>query len=163
VTPSSLPLVIAAALFLAAVLWRVRPAIGYGRKPGASKAAVDGHLRRAEAAKDDRERAAALCDAAELLATRAAIGLYLRALRADPGSVKLVERTIAGLGKRPRALESVLWRHLSTTPWVAHREASALALDTLRSLYESKLRNHVRARFVAHAREALVGAPPSVT
>jgi hypothetical protein len=154
---STLPLVVAAGVFFATVVWRVRPAIGFGRRPGVSKAVVRSHLARAEGAKDEHERALALCDAGDLMAAGGARGLYLRALRADPMSVKVVERTVAGLAKRPRTLESVLWRHLSVSPWTSARDATVASLDALRSLYEGPLRKSVRAKFFAHARDAVRG------
>lgn len=155
-TPT-LPLVIAAGVFLAVLVWRVRPAIGIGRRPGASRDALRACLARAEAAKDGRERALALCDAADLLAHGGARGLYLRALRADPTSTAVVERTVKGLAKRPRALEAVLWRHLSQTEWTGAREATVACLDALRVVCEGPLKKSMRAKFFAHARDAVKG------
>jgi hypothetical protein len=152
---STLPLVIAAGVFFAVLVWRVRPVIGFGRRPGVSKEAVRGHLARAEAAKDEHERALALCDAADLFTAGGARGLYLRALRADPASLQVVQRTVTGLAKRPRALEHVLWRHLSQSPWKDAREATVASLDALRVLYEGPLRKSLRAKFFAHARDAM--------
>src|ERR1700722_5775834 len=114
---STLPLVVAAGVFFLVLVWRVRPAIGFGRRPGASKDAIKACMARAESAKDEHERALALCDAADLLAARGARGLYLRALRADPASTVVVERTVKGLAKKPRSLEAVLWRLLSQGAW----------------------------------------------
>ncbi len=152
---STLPLAVAAGVFFAMVVWRVRPAVAFGRRPGVSKAAVQGHLARAEAATDERERALALCDAADLMTAGGARGLYLRALRTDPQSALVVERTVRGLQRRPRTLESVLWRHLSAGPWTEGRQAAAASLDALRVLYEGPLRRSVRAKFFAHARDAV--------
>lgn len=149
------PLLVAVALFLLAVLWRVRPALGFGHRPGASRQAVKAQLERAEAAKDDHEKALALCDAADLLAARGARGLYLRAMRADPKSVQVVQRAVTGLARRPRALEAVLWRHLGAGPWTDAREATAASLDALRVLYEGPLKNATRAKVFAHARDAM--------
>lgn len=151
---STFPLAVAAAAFLAVLVWRVRPAVGFGRRPGVSSDEVRACLARAESAKGDHERALALCDAADRLGARGARGLYLRALRADPASLPVVERTVAGLAKRPRALEAVLWRHLSVTPW-ANRDVAAAILDQLRVLYEGPLRKPLRAKFFANARDAL--------
>ena len=151
------PLLVAVALFLAAVLWRVRPAFGFGHRPGASRAAFKAQLERAEATKDDHEKALALCDAADLLAARGAKGLYLRAMRVDPTSVQVVQRAVTGLAKRPRALESVLWRRLAAGPWTGSREATGAALDALRVLYEGPLRNAMRAKVFGHARDAMKG------
>jgi hypothetical protein len=152
---STIPLALAAAVFLAFLVWRVRPAFLEGTRKGATRDDVRAKLERAEAAKDDAEKAALLCDAAELLRVRGAVGLYVRALRADPASVKVVERAIAGLAKRPRALEKVLWRHLANAPWKDTREATAVALDGLRSLYEGPLRSALRAKAFGHARDAM--------
>jgi hypothetical protein len=151
----STPLLVAVALFLGVLLWRVRPAFGFGHRPGASSKAVKEKLARAEAAKDDHDKALALCDAADLLAARGAVGLYLKAMRIDPSSVQIVERTVAGLSRRPRALESVLSRHLGATPWAPCRDATVAALDALRTLYEGPLRSPVRAKLFAQARDAL--------
>jgi hypothetical protein len=141
------PLLVAVAVFLAAVLWRIRPAFGFGQRPGASRAAF----------KDDHEKALALCDAADLLAARGAKGLYLRAMRLDPGSVQVVQRAVTGLAKRPRALEQVLWRHLAAREWTGSREATGEALDALRVLYEGPLKNAMRAKVFGHARDAVKG------
>jgi hypothetical protein len=155
---STLPLVIAAGVFFAMVVWRVRPVIGFGRRPGVSKETLRAHLARAEAAKDEHERALALCDAGDSMAAGGAQGLYLRALRADPAAVAVVQRTVTGLGKRPRALEAVLWRRLSHTTWTDSREATVAALDALRALYEGPLRKSMRAKFFAQARDAVRGS-----
>jgi hypothetical protein len=151
----SIPLVVATGAFLVVLLWRVRPLVGWGRQRGASREDVREAKARIEAARDERERAMALCDAADLLAPGRAKGLYLRAIRCDPASVKVVERAVAGLARRPRALESVLWRHLAIAPWGESREATRAALDGLRALYEGPLRRSVRAKAMAHARDAL--------
>ena len=151
------PLLVAVVLFLAAVLWRIRPAFGFGHRPGASRAAFKAQLERAEAAKDDHEKALALCDAADLLAARGAKGLYLRAMRMDASSVQVVQRAVTGLAKRPRALEQVLWRHLAATEWTGPREATCAALDALRVLYEGPLKNAMRAKVFGRARDAVKG------
>jgi hypothetical protein len=155
---STLPLVVAAGVFLAVLVWRVRPAIGIGRRPGASREALRACMARVEAAKDEHERALALCDAADLLAHGRARGLYLRALRADPASTEIVARTVKGLAKRPRALDAVLWRHLSQGEWTAAREATVACLEALRVVNEGPLRKTVRARFFANARDAVKGS-----
>ncbi len=153
----STPLLVAVVLFLGVVLWRVRPAIGFGRKRGASRAAVREQMARVDAAKTDAERAAALCDAADLLAVRGARGLYQRALRADPGSPAVVGRVVAGLSRRPRVLEGVLWRHLAGAPWKETKDATAASLEALRGLYDGPLRKGVRGRAMARAKEAIEG------
>ncbi|HEX8793744.1 MAG TPA: hypothetical protein VF765_22530 [Polyangiaceae bacterium] len=79
--------------------------------------------------------------------------VHLRAVRDEPASPKVVEEAVAALSRRPRALETVLWRHLALAPWEGRREAVLASLDALCSLYEGRLRSQVRARAIAHARE----------
>jgi hypothetical protein len=150
----SLPLVLAAASFLVVLLWRVRPLIP-GRRRGTSREELRQAHARIDAATSEPERARALCDAADLMKTASAKALYLRALRADPGSVDVIQRVAAGLARRPRALESLLWRHLSAAPWRDFPDATSASLDALRTLYEGPLRNPTRAKAMSHARESL--------
>ena len=158
----STPLVLATGAFLAVLLWRVRPAWPWGRKRAASREILRDARARIAAAKDPAARAKALCDAADITAQGAgsyasAAGLYQRALRTDPASAEVVRRAIAGLvDRRPRALESLLWRTLAAAPWTGQsREAVGLALEALRALNEGPLKNAVRARAMANARQAL--------
>jgi hypothetical protein len=151
----STPLIIATAGFLVVLLWRVRPLVP-GRRPGASREAIREAKARVEEAADDHARALALCDAADLLNPGGAKGLYIRAIRADPGSVQVVQRAVAALARRPRTLESLLWRQLAAKPWRAAPEATRTALDALRALYDGPLRSATKAKAVAHAREALI-------
>ncbi len=164
----SIPLTLATAAFLLVLLWRVRPLIprlpwlprlplAWGRQRGASLEALEEAKARIEAAKGDDERASALCDAGELLAPASAEGFYLRAVRAAPASSEVIERVVAGLGRRPRILESVLWRHLGGAPWTDTRAASLASLAALVALYEGPLRDPTRARALRNAAEALGG------
>jgi hypothetical protein len=132
---------------------------------GAGKAvALDEAKARITAAKTDEERALALCDAGDAAAARfrgseSAIGYYLRAMRASPRSAELVTRAAKGLARRPRALESLLWRRLGAEPWKDGGEAAAkVALDELARLYGGPLRNAARASAMQHARELLEGS-----
>jgi hypothetical protein len=157
----SIALVIATGAFVLTLLWRVRPAFGPVRRSG--KAAFRDAQARIEGAPNEPARAKALCDAADIVSSGAPLagsvraqGLYLRALRADPASGEVVARTVAGLSRRPRALEAILWRHLGSSPWNGPcRGAMVAALDALRVLYEGPLKNAVRARALVHARNAL--------
>jgi hypothetical protein len=157
----STPLVVATAAFLALVLWRVRPALPWGRGLRARREALLAARTEIDSAIDDRARARALCDAADVVGTRVAgvanaSGLYLRAIRTDPASVEVIQRTVAGLARRPRTLESLLWRHLGTAPWTGDAVPAVRAsLDALRVLYEGRLRNTARARALAQARDLL--------
>jgi hypothetical protein len=154
-------LVIAAVLF-AALVWRMRPALGPARS--ARRAALREAKRRIEAAKTPGERALALCDAGDAcgkaLGATSAVGYYLRAMRADPNSAALVGRAAAGLARRPHALESLLWRRLGAEPWNgASRAPAIVALRELAFLYEGPLRSRARARAIDFALAAL-GEPP---
>jgi hypothetical protein len=161
-----LPLVIAAVLFAGFTIWRIRPAFRESRSTATSRGALRDAKKRVEAAKAGEERALALCDAGDACAasfrTTSAIGYYLRAMRADPASSVLVQRAAMGLGRRPHALESLLWRRLGAEPWSgASRGAAITALRELADLYEGPLRNRARARAFDHALVAM-GEPPPV-
>jgi hypothetical protein len=157
---SLFPLTLSAGAFLAVLIWRVRPLAPWTTKRRASREALQQARLRIESASEGRDRALALCDAADLVARQVrgpgdAVGLYLRAIRSDPKSADVVQRAVAGLARRPRALESLLWRYLAAASWVQAPDAAAAALDALRTLYEGPRRNAVRARAIANAREAL--------
>jgi hypothetical protein len=150
----STPLILATAAFLAVLLWRVRPLVP-GRRLGASREAMRAASARIESAPNDKERAIALCDAADLMNRASSQGLYMRAIRADPTSVVIIERVVAAFARRPRALERLLWRYLGGSPWRSSREATRAALEALRVLYEGPLRNATRAKAMANARDAI--------
>jgi hypothetical protein len=157
----STPLVAAAAAFLLVVLWRVRPALPFSPRRRASKQALREAKARIEASPSPQARALALCDAADIMArsvggAQSAIGLYLRAMRTDPQSAVVVGRAVAGMASRPRALESLLWRHLAQAPWSREsRDATRSVLDALRVLHEGPIKNAIRARALGNARDAL--------
>jgi hypothetical protein len=166
----SLPLIVATGAFLAVLLWRVRPSVPWGRRRREAREARREVQARIETASNDEERARALCDAADLAAKSVgrkarAASLYQRAIRADPRSMQIIARAVAGLAARPHALESLLWRHLAAVPWSgASRDAARASLDALHALYEDPLKSHVRARALANARDLLdarVDAGPS--
>lgn len=157
---SFFPLIVAAGAFLALLAWRVRPLVVWRTKQRASRQALREARARIQAAPEGPERARALCDAADLVARQvrgrgSAPGLYLRAMRSDPKSVDVLHRAVAGLVRRPRALESLLWRHLAIAPWKESPDGAVAALDALRALYEGPLRNAIRARALAYACDTL--------
>jgi hypothetical protein len=159
---SFLPLIVAAGAFLALLGWRVRPLVVWRTQQRASRQALLEARLRIEAAPEGPQRARALSDAADLAARQVrgrgrAAGLYLRAMRSDPTSVEVLQRAVAGLARRPRALESLLWRQLAIARWEESPGAAAVALDALRALYDGPLRNAVRARALANARKMLKG------
>jgi hypothetical protein len=157
----STPLVAAAAAFLVVVLWRFRPALPFGPGRRASREALRQARQRIEDSATPQARAMALCDAADIMirgvgGASSATGLYLRAMRTDPQSAAVVSRAVAGLSARPRALESLLWRHLAQAPWTTDsRDATKAVLDALRVLHEGPLKNAIRARALGNARDAL--------
>lgn len=153
-----IPLLVSAMVFAGYLVFKFRPAFGPDGRTSA--AALREARARIEAAKDDVSRALALCDAADasvqLGMTTAAVGLYLRALRADPRSTAVVERAAASLARRPRALESLMWRHLGAEPWTGEgREAALAALRVLAATYAKRPRFAPRARALEHALAAL--------
>ncbi len=160
------PLAVASAVFVLFLLWKLRPRMDSGGSSGKTVALKEAKAR-ITAAKTDEERALALCDAGDAAAGRfrgseSAIGYYLRAMRASPRSADLVSRAAKGLARRPRALESLLWRRLGAEPWTGGGEAAAkVALDELARLYGGPLRNAARAGAMQHARELLGGGSPS--
>jgi hypothetical protein len=155
------PLLAAVGAFLLVLLWRVRPALPWGPRLRASREALRDAKARIEQAPTPQARALALCDAADIMAhsvagTSNASGLYMRAMRTDPASTEVVSRAVAGLSSRPRALELLLWRHLAQAPWTSDsREATRTVLDALRLLHEGPLKNAIRARALANARDSL--------
>jgi hypothetical protein len=163
-----IPLILSAGAFLAVLVWRVRPLVSWRKKHADVRNALREAQVRIDAAPEGPERACALADAADILARRGrvlrgAAGLYARAMRSDPASVDIVRRAIAGLGRRPRTLESVLWRHLAVVQWKESPDAAAATLDAMRALYEGPLHNAVRARALANACEVLTSATAART
>ena len=152
------PLLVSTLIFAAFLVFRMRPAVTpRGR---ATAAALVEARKRIEAARNDTARAMALADAADACAilgrATSAHGYYLRALRSDPGSARIVERAATGLAKRPRSLEHLMWRHLGSHPWEGGtRDASIACLRVLARIYAKKRRHDVRAQAIEHAIAAL--------
>lgn len=158
----NVPLVIASAAFVLFLAWKLRPHVDEERGIAGKRAALRAAKQRAATAKSDAERALALADAGDAAAGgirggESAAGYYLRAMRSDPKSAELVGRAAKGLARRPRALESLLWRRLGAEPWKGgSEEAARAALAELSRLYAGPLRNAARARAMEHAK-ALLG------
>lgn len=158
------PLLVSAMIFAAFLIFKMRPAVT--PRARASAVALNEAKKRIESAKDDRDRAIALADAADACAflgrTNGAVGYYLRALRADPSSTQIVERAGTALARRPAALELLMWRHLAAHPWTGeHRAAAVAGLRTLARVYGKRRRYHVRAQAIEHALAALGAEPAS--
>jgi hypothetical protein len=152
-----------AVVFAGFLLWKYRPRLPLPpfpkmRRPGRpSPEAIEGQVRegreRARTAKTPRERAASLFLAAEAAAqaedgATAAMGLYLRAMRADATFCEPV-RGIATLlrAERPELLETVLWRRLAKVPFSSeHGAMIRCAMEELASLYRRELRHRDRAK-----------------
>jgi hypothetical protein len=160
-----LALAVAAALFGALIVWQNRPSLGPRKVGKARRQALADARARLAAATSPAERARALCDAGDASAfavgsVTSALGYYLRAMRADPTSSEPVVRTARGLARRPRTLESVLWRRLGGSGWEGAGRAAALAaLTELARIYAGPLRNRNRARAIGYALAALGQAP----
>src|SRR5258708_4643976 len=149
----------AAVLFAGFLLWKYRPTLPLprfspsrwsSRRGARNAAALEGEIKeareRARAAKSARERAQALtaaADAAALLpeGLTSAMGLYLRAMRADATFCDPVRGVAALLrNERPELLERVLWRRLSHLPWSGETApAVKVAAEGLVALYRHEL------------------------
>ena len=151
-------LVVSALAFGAFTLYRVRPVIDGKRQ--SLRVVLKDVRSRIDGAKDDAERALALCDAGDACAAAvgrggAAMQFYLRAMRQQPSSLPVAERAIAGLAKRPRAAEKVLLRRLGRTAWTEeHRPVVRACLRELGRLYSGPLRDKVRAAVYEQALDA---------
>jgi hypothetical protein len=138
-----------AVLFLAFLLWQMRPD---GTRRGAVGADVRAARARALAATSPRARAEALCEAGTLALEgkarwTAAAGSFLRAMNADPTWPESVQQlALAFHRRRPRTLERILWRRLGHLPWDdAHRPVLLVIAACLRQLYEKERRDASRA------------------
>jgi hypothetical protein len=154
-----IPLLVAAGVFAAFMVYRVRPAF-LSRERWASREALRAARARVEAAKDATSRALALSDAGDAAAragsATSANGFYLRAMREDPTSPEIVARAAAALARHPRSLESLLWRRLANEEWTGEGRAAAVAaLKHLVALYTDERRHAVRAKALEHAIAAL--------
>jgi hypothetical protein len=128
-TPTQIAIAAAAALFLVYLLVQVRPLRPKGTP--ATNGKIAEAKKRARTAKSPEARAAALADAGEAAVrgghVRAAAGLFLRALRADPRSVEVVRRVSAALASRPALLEGLLLRRVAMSSASPDDEDPALA------------------------------------
>lgn len=151
---------VAAALFGAFVLYRFRPAIGdRAKKPG--RAELKEARDRLAKAKNDAEKSDALAAAGDACARTVGLGgaassYYLRAMRLAPKSADLVDRAAQGLARRPRLLETLMWRRLGMEPWLGdHRAATQAALRQLHVIYTKTRRSVMRAKMVERALEEI--------
>ena len=139
-------LLIVAGVFVVFLIAKMLP-IGAGKRGGGK--ARSGAKITVRAAKTDRDRAQALCEAATASlgypfgSTRAA-AYFLRAMRADPTWPGSVEKATAALAhRRSRLLDKILWRRLAATPWDDAHGPVLRALLTGLSLVGKNARGHV--------------------
>ncbi len=155
----NIAVVLVTVAFIAYLLWRMRPAL----RPRAVGRVVRGVAEArtmARNAKTARERAEVLCHAGDLFAAErggstAAVGHYLRAMRADPTWVEPIDKLRKLLWKSsPRTLEKTLWHRLAAIPWEGEtRAAAAQCLKILAELHRSRLPDHTRAQVFSRAYE----------
>src|SRR5260370_19207793 len=142
-----------AVVFAGSLLWKSRPRLPLPSLPkvrrsadNLSPEAIKGQVReareKARAAKTPRDRAMALHLAAEAAAKAddgmtSAMGLYLRAMRADATFCDPVRGISALLrGERPELLETVLWRRLANVSFSGENLAAVKGtVDELGTVY----------------------------
>ena len=138
-------LLVVAGAFVVFLLVKMRPVV---TGSGAAGPGVKRARQKLRDAKTPREKATALCEAAEAAlgqpfgATRAG-AYFLRAMRVDPAWEGAVDRAVTSLSaRRARLLEKMLWRRLAATPWDATHAAANRALVTGLSTVSKKARSH---------------------
>lgn len=169
-------------LFCLYLIWRFLQVRSVRRHAGGpALAAVRDKAKSARAAAAPAERAERYVEAGDLARdslrdANLAIGYYLRALRADPGSRHAIE-ALRGTLPRPgerrapgvpgsrrgafRRLERIYWRLLSRIPAQGPtREAWLEVWKALADLYANGYRSPVRARAIRTLLEQLGGAAP---
>jgi hypothetical protein len=162
-----LVLAVVAALFGGYIVWQNRPSLGPRRVGKARREALAAARAKIASATSPSERAEALCDAGDssafaALSPTSAAGYYLRAMRTDPTAAEPVLRAARGLTRRPRTLESLLWRRLGGHAWEgAYRAPAIAALVELARLYDGPLRNRNKARAIANTLAALGYVAPA--
>jgi hypothetical protein len=148
----SLLVVVTAAAFVVSLAWKYRPSLGRAaRKPAGGDVRIA--RERARSASTPREKAEAFVRAAEAASRdtdgmAAAVGYYVRAMKADPtaceplrGLSDLLERD------RPELLESVLWHRLAILSWSEDTAGVVrCAARTLSQLYARRLKHRDRAK-----------------
>ena len=150
--------------FTGFLLWKYRPRLPLPRIPRAEKRLSDQDEASARArvrearetartAKTPHDRATALFMAAESAAQTdegltAAMGLYLRSMRADATFLDPIHGITTLLRReRPELLESVLWRRLAQLKWSGDTAPAArTVVEALVALYRRDLRHRDRAK-----------------
>jgi hypothetical protein len=137
----------AAVVFVVFLMWKMWPSV---RGPLQRRRSIDPRLpalREKAAVVTGAERARVLCEAGDVALEgarqTAAFGYYLRAARADVAAGAPIRGIARALGRKPRSLERVLWRHLSTLD--VRSPAARATLEELVALYQ-RTRDRNRAR-----------------
>jgi hypothetical protein len=164
-----LSVVAAAVIFGLYVLYKFRPIFG---KRGTGAARVELRAARARLAKatTDAERLEALLAAGDACARTVGLGggassYFFRAMRLAPSSATTVDHAATALARRPRILETLLWRRLGAESWNGESaDATRAALRHLIAIYTTTRRSALRARAMERALESLSSAKtPSAT
>jgi len=147
------------------VLYKFRPIFGEGGGVGGRAELRDARARLTKAT-NDGERLEALLAAGDACARTVGLGggassYYFRAMRLAPASSEVVEHAARGLARRPRILETLMWRRLGTESWTGeHASATRAALKQLIAIYTTKRRSALRARAMEKALLALEVTEP---
>ncbi len=152
--------VVAAVIFGLYVLYKFRPILGE-RGAGSGRAELRDARARLTKATTDAERLDALLAAGDACARTVGLGggasaYYFRAMRLAPTSDQVVEHVAQGLARRPRILETLLWRRLGAEPWTGEStNATRAVLRQLIAIYTTKRRSALRARAMENALSAI--------
>ena len=152
--------VVAAVIFGLYVLYKFRPIFGE-RGGGAGRGDLRAARARLTKATTDAERLEALLAAGDACARTVGLGggassYYLRAMRLAPSSEQIVDQASQELARRPRILETLLWRRLGSEPWGGDStNATRAALRQLIAIYTTTRRSALRARAMERALAAL--------
>jgi hypothetical protein len=148
--------VVAAVIFGLYVLYKFRPIFGE-RGGGAGRVDLRAARARLTKATTDAERLEALLAAGDACARTVGLGggassYYFRAMRLAPSSENVVDQASKALARRPRILETLLWRRLGSEPWDgASTNATRAVLRQLIAIYTTTRRSALRARAMERA------------
>lgn len=159
-----IPLVVSAAVFLAWIVFRLRPALGGGGRRRVEALAEAEAAARAAAPGEARARALAQAGEASAALGRlaGAEALFLRALRESPEPAAILQRAATALGARPRRVERLVLRALAGDPADGGALApldpalAAAALGALAGARGGSPGARLRARAFTRLRDALV-------
>ncbi|MEO8874354.1 MAG: hypothetical protein ABI461_02105, partial [Polyangiaceae bacterium] len=150
----------AAAIFGLFVLYKFRP-VFEGNGSGAGPAELREARKRLTQATSDTERLEAILAAGDACARTVGLGggassYYFRAMRLAPTSAEIVDHAAKGLARRPRILETLLWRRLGAEPWTGDcANATRAAIRQLIAIYTGNRKSALRARAMERALASL--------